>query len=421
MNFFSSHYEKVILLFFLVLFIVMLLLQVNFMQNVQNQKINAIMQKVEPPTDQKAISYSDPVYSIDSVFNKVVAWNKGTVQGAAARTGLLNCYELAVCPFCKDLIRSDYFPTVASPTTRNCPVCYEQLKIKQKAPEQPVAQQNADGGKQQLDSNNNSVPDDWERSYNVFSSSADDIDRDHDEDFFTTWEEYKLQKYKPNNAKSHPAYINCITFVRLNVREFKNLRFRGVDTHPGQNVKDWSLKLEYQGANARRPRISISEKIGSRFKHGREEFEILNCYPDNLQRPGAKTYITIRRVGTNETIVCHYMKPVYDPIQEVVLRNSHPKQTIVCKIGESFRLGNEKCGVEVYKVLSADEQSAVVQGKNKKKIKIDFTHKLGEIEKRPGSNASEQTVSSDSEFKPIQIENDKPRRPVNRRRRGIRR
>jgi hypothetical protein len=71
MNFFSTHYEKVILLSFLILFIILLLLQVNFVQHVQDQKINAIMQKSEPPTDQTVVDYNTAEYKLDHVFNSV--------------------------------------------------------------------------------------------------------------------------------------------------------------------------------------------------------------------------------------------------------------------------------------------------------------------------------------------------------------
>ena len=204
MNFFRSHYEKVILLFFLILFIVMLLLQVNFVQNVQNQKINAIMQKVEPPTDQKLVDYTAPQYNIEAVFNKNVAWNKDV--GGNAKAALLNCFELSVCPFCKDLIRADYFPTITDQRTKNCPVCGEKLKLKEKRREIIVAG-NPEDGEQKADKNNNSVPDEWEVKFKVYSASSDDIDRDHDGDNFSTWEEYKLG-FNPSNAKSHPKYID---------------------------------------------------------------------------------------------------------------------------------------------------------------------------------------------------------------------
>lgn len=417
MNFFSSHYEKVILLFFLILFIVMLLLQVNFMQNVQNQKINAIMQKVEPPTDQIARDYSAKEYQIDQVFNHLTKWDKKTVASNLPQIGLLNCFELAVCPFCKDLIRSDFFPTVASPTTKNCPVCGEELKIKSKEKPQEivVAGGNAEDDKN-ADKNNNSVPDEWEIKYRVYSASADDIDRDHDNDNFTTWEEYKLGTH-PRNAKSHRPYIDCISFDRLIVREFKDLRFRGIDTYSGDDVKNWNLKMEFRGAKDRRSRITINNKVGSRFKHGNDYFEIIGCYPDDINKPGSGTYVTIRRVGKKETIRCDYLKPVYDPVKVVVFQNSHPNTTFNCEIGASFTLGNTSQGVSKYTVVDATPNSVVVRDQSKKNITITSTPKLAPVESRPGAARNENADNGTPEFQPIESEEDTKRRPVIRRRR----
>ena len=414
MNFFRSHYEKVILLFFLILFIVMLLLQVNFVQNVQNQKINAIMQKVEPPTDQKLVDYTAPQYNIEAVFNRNVAWNKDV--GGNAKAALLNCFELSVCPFCKDLIRADYFPTITDQRTKNCPVCGEKLKLKEKRREIIVAG-NPEDGEQKADKNNNSVPDEWEVKFKVYSASSDDIDRDHDGDNFSTWEEYKLG-FNPSNAKSHPKYIDCISFSNLIVREFKNLRFRGVDSHRGTDVKEWYLKMEFQGPKDRRPRITIVNKVGTRFRHGNEFFEITGCYPDDINKPGSRTYVTISRVGKNETIRCDYLKPVYDPVKVVVFQNTHPKETFNCEIGSTFKLGNISQGVSEYTVVKATSNSAILRDKkNNKTITIGPTPRLAEVEPRQGAAQKEISDSGNTEFQPLVTEEEKKPRPVIRRRR----
>lgn len=421
MNFFSTHYEKVILLSFLILFIVLLLLQVNFMQNVQNQKINAIMNKVEPQTDQTVVDFNKPEFKLDNVFRSTALWNKGAPSATPYKTQLLSCFELAVCPFCGDLIHASYFPTPASPTTKKCPVCGEELKAKMKRSAVVVAEDKNGPDPNSIDKNNNSVPDNWENAHKLYSSSANDIDRDHDGDNFTSWEEYKLGT-NPRNAKSHPAYIRCISFVRLNVTKFENLRFRGVYSHKGTDVNQWQLRMEHQLKTDVRRRLSSELKVGSTFEHGNDRFEILKCYPDDINDPGRGTYVTIRRVGTKDVIRCDYLQPVYDPIQSVTFQNSHPQGTFECKIGDTFSLGNSRQGVEQFKLLSATQASAKVQNvRNKKQIyTIRSVQMLKEVEPRAGSAQNVDSAPAGDEFKPMPLDERDTRRPGRRRRGGRR-
>lgn len=424
MNFFSTHYEKVILLSFLILFIILLLLQVNFVQDVQNQKINAIMQKAEPKTDQVAVDFSTDNYKLDNVFNSVAVWNKDLARMDKSKTDLLSCFELAVCPFCNDLIRADEFPTNENPVKKACSICKEELKIKQARSEKTVAvPEGPDPAK--ADKNNNSVPDQWELTHRLYSSSADDIDRDHDNDGFTTWEEFKLGT-NPRNAKSHPAYIDCISFERLNVNVFNDLQFYGVYDSRGENVKQWKLRMAHRQLKDRRRRFS-DLTIGSEFKHGNETFELVECHPNDMRRPDNKsTYVVIRRKGTKENIRCDYQKPVEDPIKTVTFKNSHPKGTFNCKVGDTFTLGNSSSGIERYKLVSATQSQAVVMNmKTKKQITVNTVQKLRDVEARPGSNngnaAEVENAPENNEFAPISSDDKAPRRPASRRRRGTRR
>ncbi len=394
MNFFSTHYEKVILLSFLILFIILLLLQVNFVQHVQDQKINAIMQKSEPPTDQAVVDYNTAEYKLDHVFNSVALWKKNTARMNKNNTELLNCFELAVCPFCNDLIPADEFPTKDNPIKKVCPICKEELKVKQKRSEKPVeVAEGEDPAK--ADKNNNSVPDEWELANRLYSSSADDIDRDHDNDGFTTWEEYKLNT-NPRNAKSHRPYIDCISFSRLNVNVFADLQFYGVYESKGDDVKQWKLRMAHRHVKDRRRRFS-DISIGQDFKHGNEVFVLVECHPNDLRRPDNRsTYVVIRRKGTKENIRCDYQKPVEDPIKSVTFQNSHPKGTFNCKVGDTFTLGNSSTGIVKFKLISATQSQAVVMNmKTKKEVTVSTVQKLREVEARPGaSNAREVETGS---------------------------
>ena len=421
MNFFSTHYEKVILLSFLILFIILLLLQVNFVQDVQNQKIDAIMHKADPQTDQAAVDYSAKDYQLDNVFNNIALWNKDLARMNKNTTDLLNCYELAVCPFCNDLIRADEFPTKDNPGKKVCSICKEELKVKQARSEKTVVV--TDGqDPAKADKNNNSVPDEWELANKLYSSSADDIDRDHDNDGFTTWEEFKLGT-NPRNPKSRKPYIDCISFARLNVNVFADLQFYGVYEYKGDDVKQWKLRMAHRYVKDRRRRFS-DLSIGSEFKHGNEVFVLVECRLNDRRRPDNKsTYVVIRRKGTKENIRCDYQRPVEDPIKSVTFQNSHPKGTFNCKVGDTFTLGNSSTGIEKFKLVSATQSQAVVMNmKTRKKVTVNTVQRLREVEARPGANNAGEVEQApeNNDFAPLSSDDKATSRPA-RRRRGTRR
>lgn len=417
MNFFSAHYEKVILASLLVVFAILLVLQVNFLQDVQNKRVNAILEKQEPATDQIVNDFSSEEYKEQSIFYGDTVWSPSSYRDdkTDAKTDLFACFPLSICPFCRNLINHKYFPAPGSKNAQKCPItdCNHALLGKQKRIEMNVDSEA--GGSDSPDKNQNGVPDEWEKQYNVYADSADEIDNDPDGDFFSTREEYEF-KTDPNNPTSHPKYIDSIAVRRVIVSEFKNLRFRGVDDYSDPDMKNWKLKLEYQAPDERKPQIK-THQLGDTFKHGKDTFVIAECVPDNKDRPGDKTYIFITREGSDAKIKCERMKKVFDPIENVMLSNAHPKDTFSCKVGEKFTLGNSKNGVENYTLISAKGRTAQIKSDSGEMITLTGKKKTPDVEKRGPLTGDEQVEPEfpDGGLSTIEIPQDQPRRKARKR------
>jgi hypothetical protein len=73
-----------------------------------------------------------------------------------------------------------------------------------------------------VDSNGNGVPDEWEKKFTFFAMSGDEILVDHDNDGFSSREEYDW-KTDPRDQGSHPPYL-----AKVRVAAIKPIPFRMV-------------------------------------------------------------------------------------------------------------------------------------------------------------------------------------------------
>lgn len=84
-----------------------------------------------------------------------------------------------------------------------------------------------------VDSNANSIPDEWEKKYSVFAMGPEEIMADHDNDGFTSKEEYDWQS-DPRDASSHPPYLAKVTVAEIQPIDFQMI-FKGVN-RAGSNL-----------------------------------------------------------------------------------------------------------------------------------------------------------------------------------------
>jgi hypothetical protein len=103
----------------------------------------------------------------------------------------LSSERRVTCKKCKKAISGDVrkFPV--------CPYCGEKQEVEKKVV---------------LDADGDTLPDEWERRYQLNPGDASDATADKDGDGFTNLEEFQA-KTNPADAKDHPDYLNSLKIV----------------------------------------------------------------------------------------------------------------------------------------------------------------------------------------------------------------
>lgn len=396
MSFFQSHYEKIILASLLVIFAVLLVWQVNFLQAGQSQNVDNIINKVEPDSDQAPYDFSQEKFKIPRIFLDDVAWHpKAKVnEPPHQRTDLFSSFHLSVCPFCFNLIASANFPEEGSRDVKKCPLCGKDLKARQKKTEHKEEEIDLSATGTQ-DKNSNEVPDAWEKANGVYAENNAAIHEDPDGDGFTTYEEYVL-KTNPLDPKSHPRYIAYTTVMKVERKMFGVL-YKGLAS-PDREIKDLKdLELNIQFKEPGKRVKKRPKKLGQKFQHRRWTFEIVDVVPDDPKKPGQGTVIYVCREGYKEKIKCERDKEVYDPVETVELWVApyRDKNPVSCQVGKTFKLGDERTGVEEYTLVSAGAGTAVVQDSKGKKFQLGkYVEGAPIVEKSPSADGNPEGSAS---------------------------
>jgi len=387
MAFFQSHYEKIILACLLVIFAVLLVWQVNFLQAVQSQRVDAIINKEEPASDQVPFDFTQEKFRDSFIFSDFVQWHPEPKVNALPhpRTDLFSSFHLSVCPFCFNLIPSSYFPEIGSTAVGHCPIadCGKELKPRLKESDRKELDIDFSVGGNN-DRNSNGVPDSWEKENNVYAEDNASIDEDPDGDRYTTYEEFVL-KTDPQDPKSHPAYITYTTVKRLGRTKISDFSFKGLASSGVTDKNKMEFNIEYKEPGWKSSRTR-PKKLGEEIKHKAWTFKIVDVVPDDENNPGQGTVVFVQRNGFDEKIRCDFNKPVYDPVETVELWNEPYRKNISCQVGKAFRLGDAKTGVEEYTVESATPNSAVVVNAQGEKIELKKYTKQPIVEKRRSGN-----------------------------------
>ena len=372
--FFLAHYEKIILACLLVVLAVLLIWQVNFLQAVQSQKVDDIINKADPLSDQSRNDFSEDKYKDDVIFASNVIWHQRPKINSLQdpRPDLFSCFNLSVCPFCFNLINSELFPELGSKDVHECPIkdCKHKILARQNKVEHKPEDDIQLTQVVTDDENQNMVSDEWEKANNVYSADPNAIDGDPDGDGFSSYAEYVL-KTDPLDPKSHPEYIGYMTVRDLTRTPIANFRFTNLAAVNPDEPEKTEFTIQYRERSWNEPR-KRAKHLNEPISHGDFTIRITKVEFDDPQRPGPGTVIYIKRDGYEENIKCEMNKTVYDPVETVVMRNlvTSPKKDIRCQVGKSFKLGNAKTGEEVYLVESATKRSAVVVGKDGRKIEL---------------------------------------------------
>ena len=336
-KFFKAHYEKIILAALLIIFTASLYYSLLFVQRAQTQEVATKVKPVQKPSDYQSVDFTgDKKYRTENIFSE---WNRiEEDEPSAAKTQLMAPYALAECVYCHALIPASAFPAIGETKNGKCPACGEALA--------PRIKVETDALLGKADQNNNSIPDEWEKEYNItveYSSS----DSDQDSDGFTLAQEYKA-KTDPTDPLSHPKYLTQVYVSAVSRTRFTGLELVSVDmTKPEK--KDWVATFNVMRNN--RKRSEFVQINVSTFTHSNVSFSVVDIeVDDKTQEP----VVYIQRVGKVERILCRPKQTVYDPAPRVRFLNALYDRTFTSSVGAEFKLGTAKTGEELYRVVSAD-------------------------------------------------------------------
>ncbi|MEI8139353.1 MAG: Amuc_1099 family pilus-like system protein [bacterium] len=93
------------------------------------------------------------------------------------------------------------------------------------------------------DSNSNRIPDEWEKKYSFFSMTSDEMTVDHDNDGFTSREEYDW-KTDPRDTGSHPPYLAKVRVSGIKPIPFRMI-FKAVNRAGGKLI--FQINLQANG------------------------------------------------------------------------------------------------------------------------------------------------------------------------------
>ena len=336
-KFLNAHYEKIILAVLLIVFTALLYYQLVFIQRAQNQEVSIKVNRVEPPSDYESIDFSTgPKYKMETIFSD---WNTiADVEDTVNKTQMMAPYPMAECVYCHALIPADSYPAIGETKNGKCPACGKALAPRVKVDEDELA------GKADL--NGNSVPDDWEKEHNI-SSEYMQPESDEDSDGFTLVQEYKA-KTDPTDPLSHPKYITQVFVDAISQQRFTGLELVSVDWSKSDK-KDGQATFNVVRNNRKRSEF-VRIDVGT-FTSNNVSFSVIDIeVDDKTQDP----VVYIQRVGKVERIACRPKQTVYDPAPRVRFLNALYNRTFIASVGADFKLGTEKTGEELYKVVSAD-------------------------------------------------------------------
>ncbi len=353
-TFFSNHYEKIILASLLIVFAALLVWQINFLQAAQTRNVEEILNQVEPPTDQTECDFKQAKYSTNTIFSRNVLWRK---PGKGINSNeLFTAEKLALCPFCFNLIPVDSFPAEGQTGEFKCPIadCAKVLRVREARLERVISS----GETEEINNNvnNNMLPDDWERKYDIFSETTNREEEDLDNDGFLNWEEYVLET-NPKDPKDHKPYIDYITVKELRIVPFRALQYRGLSSAPSKHKEKLELNINHRENGRERMR---PKKIGDEFKHDKHTFVILDAeliFDANGEPVDCKKIVICRKKDgklLDERIECEKDAVVTDPVQTLVIWDAVRKTDIRRPLGGEFTLGTEATGMATYRIESAD-------------------------------------------------------------------
>lgn len=359
MEFLKKHYEKIILTVFLILFVVSLFYLISVIREVKEKSVDRLqLPKVSP--DQQPIDFNAEKYAPASLLAKSGLWNKREKINpeSIVFTDLVVPYEIAKCPHCERYVAKYYFLN----DPHKCQFCSGDL------PEPPKVEGPVTTG---IDTDGDGITDADEKKFGLNPNDPKDAVLDNDGDGFPNFFEIE-RGFHPNDPKSHPPLCLRLHVVRV-YRTQLGIKLKRLQVK-GENRGDWDIQIDVWARGRWNTRFV---KLNDKIKVFNDEFTIIDCKPKKEERFDEKTKTNVEKDVSEVTIqqnddkiVMVVDQNVYAPRETVHLRDVAFGNEYKIGLDASFKIGDDRTGVENYKIISIDAKQNEVQVINEKDNKI---------------------------------------------------
>ena len=359
-KFSKNHYEKIILVFLLIIFAILLVWQVSVTQEAQNKRVDKIVNRKDGGSNYRSpYDFNSAEFDLNAIFSKDLAWQRHEKSDSldSLRTDLLVGYQLARCVYCNKLIPAASYPKKGMTENGKCPMCGKELVPKRYDDVDPD------------DRNANGIPDITELQMGFDLNDPYAVETDTDGDGFTFREEF-LAGTKWDDAESHPPLAAKLSVYQVAKTKVNGLLLKRInypsETAQNQNDYEFSFRCVY-GNRTRTQFVKINETFKLNDKD-ENTYKVIS-----VKKPNSKNYdvlqneavVTICRNDDYDNLLSAQVdKPIDDPKETVIFYNSITNHFESRLNGSEFEIGNNTMGRETFRIIAVDpvESTATVEG-----------------------------------------------------------
>ncbi len=375
MSFLKKHYEKLILVVFLLIFIiatVQLILVVIKSQGVNVDDLHFIK---KPPDYPKADIAN---YAPLKLFEKDSIWNQACPRKTegAPFTDLMNSYPCAPCPSCKKIIPLSDF------TNKKCSSCGAALKV--------IDPNKIDESK---DSDGDGVTDKQEIELGMNPNDPSDVYSDPDLDGFSNISEIH-DGTNIKDAKSHPPFALRL-FVKKIERKLLLLKLEKI-TRTGDNKNDWTIQINVYISKKKRYDTAF-KKIGDTLDLDGMKYKITDIISKKEEKfdPTTKSTSTVDiseiviQAEKDEPITVKLKEDIYENKETIIVVDSHSGEQFKVIVGQEFSIPDV--------ALKTDEKYSVTRIIDRKTLTVEIqmagSDKKFEIGAQPTETVKKQEAT----------------------------
>ena len=233
------------------------------------------------------------------------------------------------------------------------------------------------------------IPDIMEKKYGLNPEFNQDAWFDSDNDSFSNIVEYRFNKEGILDPKIHPPLIRRIGLVRVASTKIPIIIKHILKT--GYNKDNWKIQINIQNPGRRRKTKFL--KINDNFEVNgvkytindiKEEYEsVINPKLGVIERVDKSVVVLEDTLG--QTINAVMEQPVFEPNRRVVIKDLYTGIEIITKVNNVITLGDDRIGIEKYKLISIDDngRQLIFEDEKTNKKNIDFIVKRESEYKKP--------------------------------------